>query len=236
MTGEIFYLSCIAGFCTTLGAILLFIKRRWSNRSLAFFLGLASGVMVGVVLFDMLPSAFLFSRFYIPALGLVIGFIGLGFFDHIRMHSISSSDSLLALGYLIMVGIMLHDLPEGMAIALGSEMKERTGLVIAVGISIHNIPEGMAIAAPFLMGGMKRSSIFLKTLLIGLITPLGTLIGQWAAQASPSCMPALLGFASGVMIYLVMFQLWPEARGRDYTGRWFGLTAGMIIIALATYI
>ncbi|MGE5391040.1 MAG: ZIP family metal transporter [Deltaproteobacteria bacterium] len=236
MTGEVFYLSCIAGFCTTFGAILLFVKRYWSNRSLAFFLGLASGVMVAVVVFDMLPSAFLFSRFYVPALGLIVGFISLGLFDNVRMQKISRSDSLLALGYLIMVGIMLHDLPEGMAIALGGEMKERTGLVIAMGIAIHNIPEGMAIAAPFLMGGMKRSRIFFKTFLISLITPLGTLIGEWAAMTVPGCMPALLGFASGVMIYLVVFQLWPEARGRDRLGRWFGFITGMIVIALATFI
>lgn len=236
MTGEVFYLSCIAGFCTTLGAILLFVKRHWSNQSLAFFLGLASGVMVAVVLFDMLPSAFLFSSFYIPLLGLIAGFISLGVFDRLRMHRVSRSDSLLALGYLIMVGIMLHDLPEGMAIALGGEMKERTGLVIAIGIAIHNIPEGMAIAAPFLMGGMRRYSIFYKTLLIGLITPLGTLIGELAAKAIPGCMPVLLGFASGVMIYLVAFQLWPEAKGRDRIGRWVGFIAGMIVIALATFI
>lgn len=236
MTGEIFYLSCVAGFCTTLGAVLLFIKRHWSNRSLAFFLGLASGVMVAVVVFDMLPSAFLFSRFYIAAAGLIIGFGSLGIFDHLRMRNISRSDSLLALGYLIMVGIMLHDLPEGMAIALGGEMKERTGLVIALGIAIHNIPEGMAIAAPFLMGGMRRRSIFLKTLLIGFITPIGTLLGEWAAAASPEHMPALLGFASGVMIYLVLFQLWPEARGRDKLGRWFGFAVGVVVIALATFI
>lgn len=236
MTGEVFYLSCIAGFCTTLGAVLLFIKRRWSNRSLAFFLGLASGVMMAVVVFDMLPSAFLFTRFYIAAAGVGVGFITLRLLDHLRMRSVSSSDSLLALGYLIMVGIMLHDLPEGMAIALGSEMKERTGLVIALGIAIHNIPEGMAIAAPFLMGGMRRRSIFIKTLLIGFITPLGTVIGEWAAKVVPDHMPALLGFASGVMIYLVLFQLWPEARGRDKVGRWYGFAVGVLVIGLATFI
>lgn len=235
MSGEILLLSFIAGFCTTLGAVLLFIKRHWSNRSLAFFLGLASGVMVAVVVFDMLPSAFLFTSFPIAAAGAVLGFVCLGIFDHMKMRNISRSDSLLALGYLIMVGIMLHDLPEGMAIALGGEMKERTGLVIAIGIAIHNIPEGMAIAAPFLMGGMRRRSVFIKTLLIGFITPLGTLMGEWAVKEVPNHMPALLGFASGVMIYLVIFQLWPEARGRDRIGRWLGFLLGMIVIALATF-
>ncbi len=236
MGGEFLFLGCIAGLCTTMGAIMVFLKRRWSNRSLAIFLGLASGVMVAVVLFDMLPSAFLFADYRAPAWGLFLGLLGLGCFDRLKMRRISRSDSLLALGYMILIGIALHDLPEGMAIALGGEMKERTGMIIALGIAIHNIPEGMAIAAPFLMGGMSRKSVFIKTLLIGLITPLGTILGQLLAEALPRLLPLLLGFASGVMIYLVAFQLWPQAKGRDAVSRWWGFWLGMFIIALATFL
>ncbi|HCF49419.1 MAG TPA: ZIP family metal transporter, partial [Syntrophomonas sp.] len=58
---NVIFMSVAAGFCTTVGALVLFMKRNWSNRSLAVFLGLASGVMVAVVLLDMLPSALLSS-------------------------------------------------------------------------------------------------------------------------------------------------------------------------------
>ncbi len=45
-----------AGACTFAGAAMLILKRNWEHRELAFFLGLASGVMISVVLFDLLPS------------------------------------------------------------------------------------------------------------------------------------------------------------------------------------
>jgi ZIP family zinc transporter len=86
---------------------------------------------------------------------------------------------------MIMLGIALHDLPEGMAVALGEHMKNRTGMVIALGIGIHNMPEGMAIAAPLLMSGMKKSMVLLQTLLISLITPLGTLLGSFLLHLAP---------------------------------------------------
>ncbi len=229
-------ISIVAGLCTCLGAILLFFKRNWSDHGLAFFLGLASGVMVAVVLFDMLPSALLYASRGLACLGIGIGLIGLAIFDHIIMRRVSAKESLFALGYLVMLGIALHDLPEGMAIALGNEMKARTGMVIAMGIAIHNIPEGMAIAAPLLMGGMRRLKIFGQTFMVGLITPLGTLLGCIVAASVPRFMPLLLGFASGVMIYLVFFQLWPQARGRGARSRWWGFWAGIFFITLATFV
>lgn len=232
---NICFLGLIAGVCTALGAVFLFIKKQWTDRSLAVFLGLAAGVMVAVVFFDMLPSALLCD--YKGALaGMFPGILLLLFMDRCILQRFSAADSLIGLGYLIMLGIALHDLPEGMAIALGSEMKARTGMVITLGIGIHNIPEGMAIAAPLIMGGMKKCRIFIQVLLLGLITPLGTLIGKAAVVSIPQLLPFLLGFASGIMIYLVLFQLWPQARIKDRKSRWWGFLTGIMIIFAATFV
>jgi ZIP family zinc transporter len=232
---NIYLLGLIAGVCTALGAVFLFIKKQWTDRSLAIFLGLAAGVMVAVVVFDMLPSALLCD--YRGAIaGVFGGILLLLFLDRCILQRFSAADSLIGLGYLIMLGIALHDLPEGMAIALGNEMKARTGMVIALGIGVHNIPEGMAIAAPLIMGGMKKTRIFIQILLLGLITPLGTIIGRAAVVSMPQFLPFLLGFASGIMIYLVLFQLWPQARFKNRKSRWWGFLAGILIIFTATFI
>ena len=233
---QVLGISIAAGACTALGAVLLFAKRRWDNSSLAVFLGLASGVMVAVVLFDMLPSALLFGGWLKALVGMVLGMLVLAICDRQVFNRSAAHNSLVALGYMIMLGIAMHDLPEGMAIALGSEMKARTGMVIALGIGIHNIPEGMAIAAPLLMAGIKQLRILGQILLVGLITPLGTVIGLLAVAFLPNLLPLLLGLASGIMIYLVLFQLWPQARMKDLRSRWWGFWLGMIIILIATFI
>lgn len=230
-------ISSLAGLCTAAGAVLLFIKREWSNRSLAVFLGLAAGVMTAVVVFDLLPSAFLYFHSTNVITGIVFGGAILFLADKVLLNRLSGNDkSLITLGYLIMLGIALHDLPEGMAIALGSELKARTGAVIALGIAIHNIPEGMAIAAPLIMGGLPRSKIFIKIMLLALVTPAGTLLGLGAIRSLPEVLPFLLGVASGIMIYLVVFQLWPQAKMKGPRSRWLGFTVGMIIIFVATFL
>lgn len=228
--------SMLAGICTAIGAIMLFIKRRWSSASLAVFLGLASGVMVAVVVFDMLPSAVAYAGFGSTIKGVAGGFLIVYLFDRFAFEKLSQGDTLIGLGYLIMLGIAMHDLPEGMAIALGHEMKDRTGMVIALGIGVHNIPEGMAIAAPLIMGGVRRFRILIQTALIGLITPLGTILGREVVLKLPFMLPLMLGLASGIMLYLVLFQLWPQASVQNRHTRWYGFFLGMLIIFTATFI
>lgn len=236
MMGNTLLWSLLAGICTTLGAVILFFRKKWSNRNLSFFLGLASGVMAAVVLFDMLPSALIDGGAKSATIGIVLGSLLMILVNSVQSEGINSTRTLVGLGYMIMLGIALHDLPEGMAIAFGGEMKSRTGMVIALGIGIHNFPEGMAIAAPLLMSGMKKRVILLQTLLLAMITPIGTILGRYLLDLMPGMLPLMLGVASGVMLYLVIFQLWPQAGYKDKISRWWGFVLGLLVILTATYI
>ncbi|MGE5379591.1 MAG: ZIP family metal transporter [Methylocystaceae bacterium] len=224
-----------AGACTLAGAAMLILKRNWKQRELALFLGLASGVMVSVVIFDLLPSALVAYQGRGGLTGIAMGVI-ITWLMSGAMRGNEEAATAKSLGYLIMLGIALHDLPEGMAIALGGELKERTAMVIALAIGIHNMPEGMAIAAPLLMGGVKRAKIIWQVALLGFITPIGTLIGEFTVKAWPTSLPLFLGFASGVMITLVVRDLWPQARSRSRCLAAGGAVLGTIIILLATFI
>lgn len=233
---NLFLMSVGAGLCTAVGALLLFIKRDWDDKSLAVFLGLASGVMVGVVFFDLIPSFLFFPGWLKGIYGMATGIFLLFLLEHFLFRNLFKKQTLIGLGYLIMLGIAMHDLPEGMAIALGHEMKERTGLVIAMAIGIHNIPEGMAIAAPLIMAGLSPIKILGQTLLVGMITPLGTIIGKGIVLLLPGILPFLLGLASGIMLYLVVFQLWPKAALRGKKASRKGFYLGVLIILLATFL
>lgn len=236
MLGNSMQWSIAAGLGTVLGAVLIFFKQRWTPKSLAFFLGLAAGVMTAVVIFDMLPTALLYSGVDKAISGILLGLIIMLIGDYCVAAKKSGTHSLMGLGYLIMLGIAMHDLPEGMAIALGDLMKSQTGFVIALGIGIHNIPEGMAIAVPLVMAGMKKTMIFVQLLILSLITPMGTVIGLYLIHLLPAIMPLLLGLASGIMVYLVVFQLWPQSRSQHKLGSKQGFIIGIAIILIATFV
>jgi len=233
----IFLIGLAAGACTLAGAAMLILKRNWKHWELALFLGLASGVMISVVIFDLLPSTLVVHQGRGGLTGIIFGVVMTWVMSSLmRGKEQEQVSAVRSLGYLIMLGIALHDLPEGMAIALGGELKERTALVIALAIGIHNIPEGMAIAAPLLMGGVKRTKILLQVGLLGLITPIGTLIGEITVRVWPTSLPLFLGFASGVMVTLVVRDLWPQAVSRSRGSAVVGAVLGALIILLATFI
>ncbi len=66
---------------------------------------------------------------------------------------------LMRTGFLIFLGIALHNLPEGLAIGAGFESSPEAGIYIAMAIGLHNIPEGLAIAGPLKSAGASNLKI-----------------------------------------------------------------------------
>ncbi|NLB19009.1 MAG: hypothetical protein GX825_09845 [Syntrophomonadaceae bacterium] len=92
----------------------------------------------------------------------------------------------------------------------------------------------MAIAAPLVMGGIRKNRIAAQVLAVGAVTPLGFLLGKLAVSFLPHYFGVFMGLASGVMLYLVFFQLWPEAGLTGSRWRFVGGLLGVIVILVAT--
>lgn len=224
----------LAGLATTLGAFTVLFFGQPGRKRISFYLGLAAGVMLAVISFDLIPTALKLGSWWDTALGLLAGGFLLWLLDRLLMQIFKNSNHLQGsfrrLGFLIAVGIALHDLPEGIAIAIGYSAADKLGPVIAIAIGLHNIPEGMSIAAPLSVSGMRPIFIILVTLAVSLITPLGTALGILLTQLSPANYAVLLGLAAGCMLYLVVAELLPESRRSHQHISYLGVLAGMIII------
>jgi ZIP family zinc transporter len=209
--------SVIAGLATCFGALLILSLKKFSVKSLALLLGLSAGIMSGVVLFDLLPSAWMFGNPITAVTGFGTGLAVLLLLDRLitwftpAPSERRAQQELLNMGYLIATGIALHDFPEGMAIAVGFAATTKLAGLIALAIGLHNIPEGMATAAPLRMGGLRRWRIFYLNLLISLFTPLGTLLGLILVSISRNFIGILLALAAGAMAYIVCNELVPTA-------------------------
>jgi ZIP family zinc transporter len=137
------------------------------------------------------------------------------------------------LGVLVAVGIALHDLPEGMAIAAGHAAHQEAGLLLAVAIGLHNIPEGIAAATPFVIAGVKRRWILLLTLAISFCTPLGTGLGILIIALGEGLISLLLALAGGAMLALALREMIPEAWRLNRLFAGAGFLAGCALPTLA---
>jgi len=237
----IILLSLVAGLATTFGAFCVMILGKPGERFFSFLLGSAGGIMLAIVILDLLPSALAQGNILTVILGCFLGLLAMFSLDFLlsQIYSFSSNkenraQELKKMGYLIAVGIAMHDLPEGMAIAVGYSATAQLGLLIALAIGLHNIPEGMAIAAPLHMAGMKRKKILFINILISIFTPLGGIIGYFLVHISQHFISILLALAAGCMTYIVSHELIPEAMKKHPNFSRLGISLGFSFVLLIT--
>ena len=136
-------------FGTTIGGILGIVIKKNSNKFLSFILSFASGLMMSVICFDLIPEALGISSIYGIVFGILIGIISLIFCDVIvqkkfnkKQQKYANTNDLLKTGIIVSIGLAIHNFPEGLAIGSGFEASMRLGLGLAIAICLHDIPEG----------------------------------------------------------------------------------------------
>lgn len=232
-------------FGTTIGGIIGTKFNHSSNKILSFVLAFASGLMIAIVCFDLLPEAFNLSTLPTVFLGIILGIILMTICDMLVDKKFNSSknlkssqNTLLKTGIVVSIGLALHNFPEGLAIGSGFEASLKLGLSLAIAICLHDIPEGISMAVPMKNGGMKTSKVIFYVVLSGITTGIGALFGALVGGISQSVIAMCLAFAGGAMIYIVSGELIPEANSLYHgkitaIGNILGLLIGIFAMSIA---
>lgn len=228
-------------FGTTIGGIIGIKFKNPSKKFLSFILSFASGLMLAIVCFDLLPEAFNLTNLPTVFLGILLGIIMMIICDLLVDKKFNNSNKfkqnkndLLETGIIVSIGLALHNFPEGLAIGSGFGASIKLGLSLAIAICLHDIPEGISMAVPMKNGGIKKSKVIFYVVLSGITTGIGAFFGAIIGEISQSVIAMCLAFAAGAMIYIVSGELTPEANSL-YKGRMsaIGSILGLLIGILA---
>ncbi|MEW6172492.1 MAG: ZIP family metal transporter [Bacillota bacterium] len=202
-------LSLLSGAGTFLGAVMaVYLPLK---RAMPYLVGFAAGVMSAVALLEIVPTSLRLGGSYALFLGGTAGVLLLFLADAVLGHPpVNLRASYQRLGWLLVMGIALHDFPEGMAIGAGGTVAAELGIFLALAVGIHNLPEGLINAAPLRLGGLSSARILWLNALLSLVTPAGTVFGIVVARRVPLLIPALLALAAGAMLYIVAKELTPR--------------------------
>lgn len=134
--------------------------------------------------------------------------------------------------WLFVGAVMLHNLPEGLAIGVayaGGDIA-RAG-ALATGIAIQDVPEGLVIALALLAAGYRRVTAVTLGALSGLMEPLGALLGAAAVALSVTLLPWGLALAAGAMLWVIVHDVVPQSL-RSGHDRWASaaLVAGFALM------
>ena len=225
------------------------LKERWYSFLLALTVGLL--IFLG---FDALAESFDLLE-AIPSAYNGIGIILIGFTLSILTLSAISYKSehhrqmkgepfqALIFGYLIALGIGLHNLGEGLAIGSAYAVGEiALGSLLVIGFMIHNVTEGVAIVAPLTRFVRPLGNFYVHLLIMGLLagapTIIGAVLGGFAY--SPALAVLFLSIGAGAI-----FDVSYDIMHHMAKGRWMslftitnvlGFLAGLLIMYLTGFL
>ena len=232
---SIVLLSILAGLGTGLGGLIVLVRKP-GEKLFVFLIGLAAGLMIMLSFMELLFDSLMMSGLFPAAVGFIAGTLVLFTLDFLLPHKHIANEKgvidakMFRTGTLMAIGISLHNLPEGIAIASGYFFAPEIGVIIAIVVALHNIPEGIAIALPIRMSGASRWGAFRIALLSGLAEPAGAVIAAVFLTTLPELMPFALSFAAGVMVFITVDELIPIAHEHGYEHfTSFGLIVGFIL-------
>ena len=225
----IFFVSFVGG--------LIPLLRRWSHSQLQTLISVSAGIILGVLFFDLLPSAAPTTpNFYTAA---IAGFLLLFAFEKFVFIHPHETEELSAQrsGLAAYFGISFHALLDGVALG-SSAMLPGLAPVVAFAILAHKIPDTFSLSSILTFFGYSRRRTLGMLFFFSLLTPLGGLLALWFLRdVEPQALGMLIGLASGTFLFIATSDLLPHAH-EHHEGRFRNLAAvvaGILLIALTRY-
>jgi len=202
---------------TTVIGVALALRFRESSIGIAVGIGFSAGIMLLISFFELIPESAAEAG-VLTALT-AVGFGGLVLFTlnlviphtHLIEERGGIGSPAIKSAYLVVFGMILHDFPEGFAMANSYIASPSLGVLVAVAIALHNLPEEFAMAVPAVLLG-RKGFLYGSALLSALAEPAGAIVGLVAVDFIPALNPLFMAFAAGAMIFVSLHELVPMAR------------------------
>lgn len=236
-------LTTFAGLATGIGSLISYLIPKPDLRYLSISLGFATGVMVFLAFVNLFSSSRSLMGVTAANLCFLAGLLAIYALDHIIPHihldgTIDAhGDRLCRAGIMTTIGMAIHNLPEGMTVALVSLTDIRLGIPVAIAIAIHNIPEGVACSVPLYCATGNRRRSCLLSFLAGMTEPLGAILAILVLYPflSPYVLAASTAMVAGMMVFICFDELIPVANryGSEHLTS-LGIIAGFLVMILAS--
>ena len=214
-------LSLLAGLSTVIGAFIVFFSKSSNKKLITFALAFSAGVMITISFTDLYPSAqetlvkqeghlmgVLLSLLFM-IIGVLIAFL----IDHFIPEGDKKGGDLYRVGFVSTLGIY-----------------------IAMAIALHNIPEGISIAMPIYYSTNSKSKAFKYTFISGIAEPVGAFLAFLFLKPfiNEIILAVIFALVAGIMLYIAFQELIPEARAYGYNKLYiFSLILGICIIPIS---
>lgn len=239
-TSIAFIFSTLAGFSTLIGSFVIFLSKKKSLNFLIGGISFASSVMLFLSLFDLMPESIsFFSDTYksFVSILLCLIFLSLGVcislvIDRLFPNTFNDK-SLYKLGIITTIGIIIHNIPEGIATFITTSENVKLGISITIAITMHNIPEGISISLPIYYYTRSFKKAFLYCFICAISEPFGAILAYLFLKPDYVTLGGIYSIIAGIMIHISVYELLPEVtKYKRYRITYIFYTLGIILVLL----
>lgn len=236
-------INLIAGLFFLIGVIISTIKP--NNKNLTnFSISTAFIVLLYLLIFDIIPETIElfenFNKIYIIP-GILTGLLILIILEKLIPHhnhyeEVQHHENHLShIGIMTSLALIIHNLVEGMSIYTITSTDIKAGLICVIGVGLHNIPFGIEITT--LLNKEKTNKKWIYITLLTISTFIGGLIISIFEQyLSNLIIGLLLSISTGMIIYLILFELLIELKENFNKQSIYGLITGVILMIISSLI
>lgn len=220
-------LTLLVGLFILLGSF-IGINYKNNKKITDFSISIAFGVIISLILFEILPETFevlngeigVVRTIFVIIILSLIGITLLKLLDlfvphheheahHKHQHESDKchNDHLYHIGIMSSIGVIAHNIIEGMSLYLVSSTSLISGILLCVGIGLHNIPMGLVISSTLTSSNFSKNKILKISLIVSVATFIGGLLMFMIGGVNELVEGILLGLTLGMLIYISIFEL-----------------------------
>lgn len=233
-----FWLMMIAIFVgsaiSLIGGSIIFLSSRRREKAISLALPFGAGALLAAAFFDLLPESFELGE---PRDLLVWALVGFTMFfilertsSWVHQHHSHDGATKRQQNILVMIGDLLHNMIDGVAIGAAFLVNPATGFITVLAVSAHEIPKELGTFGILLSRGWKDK----KVLLANVATAVGTLVMAgvvyWLGDSVNLPVAELLALTAGFFIYVAASDIIPDIHEQP---RAIGtLQAAILVVAI----
>ncbi len=216
-------IGSIPAILTILGSIPIFFGIRLEEKITDAGMGFAAGVMTVASFTSLLIPAIELGGIAISIIGFIVGVLLVKILDSLipHMHITKGYEGVihprkLKRAWLIALAMIVHNIPEGMAVGAAATYSIVDGLVLSIAIGLQDVPEGLAVALPIAAATGNKKRAFIIGSFSGIIELFAALIPPLIITMVSIMLPFMLALAAGAMIYVVIHEITPDIYGHGH--------------------
>jgi zinc transporter ZupT len=183
------------------------------KSTLGLLLAFASGAVVGVALFDLLPEALELGRGSYPPSAMTTA-AALGFavyFAVDRLVPVFTAATGRHRGHLGAASLTLHSLMDGLGIGFAFQASAAAGIVVAFAVLAHDLVDGLNTVTLSLSGGLERRTAR-RWLIADAVAPLVGIGASRLVALPEPLLAVLLAVFAGFFLYIGASELLPRSQ------------------------